>query len=612
MRERLRTFFFGERLKDSELTRQKLGVLWGVPVFANDTISTVSYAGEEILMVLTPVLGTAAYGKFVPIVSALIALLVLFVISYRQTIDVYPRGGGAYTVAMDNVSEKAGLLAGASLVIGYILAVAVSVSAAAAAITSAFSATEPYKTGIAILIILLMSWVHLRGTRDSALLFGIPTYLFVLTMLILIVVGFINWFTGNYIQLQAPAVPDSMTEALIFVTLRAFASGCTALAGVESVANGVSSFRAPAQRTAKRVLLAMTLIVGVIFLGSSVLISLYHVVPNHYETTISQLARSVFGFNSLMYYIVQMMTVLILVLAANTAFADLPHLMAMMAHDGYLPRRLIFRGSRLNYTNGILFLMLSSAVLVLVFQANQHTLLPLYASGVFISFFLNQLGMLNYWRGHRVRFWSFKAGVNLVALIATTVTLLTLILTRFLEGAWVTLLAIALLTALMIAIRNHYRAVAEDLRFNDLEEARGMLSMTRSGKAILPVRTLNRAFIKAFNCTQDIGFAEIELYHVGSSEAEALELKKQIDELGLQCTFTYEITEYRNTEELLIQHIEKEHKRLKHHEHLTVVIPYFVVVNPLKQSLHNETSFALLRRLSRYRYVYLFQVPYLI
>ncbi len=611
MREKIRALFFGKRLKDSELKEQKLNLLWGMPVFSSDTISTVSYAGEEILLVLIPVLGTAAYGRFVPIVAALIVLLALLVISYRHTISAYPQGGGAYVVALENLGEKPGLIAGSSLVIEYVLAVAVSVSAAAAAITSAFPAVKTYKTVIAILLIVLLSWLHLRGTRESAIVFGIPTYLFVFMMLLLVAVGFVNWYSGGRVALASPPVPDFQHGTVTLVMLRAFASGCTALAGIEAVSNGVTAFRAPAEKTAKNVLLVMAVIVGAMFFGTSVLIALYHVVPSPYETTISQLARSVFGFSSPMYYLTQFMMVLILCLAANTAFADLPHLMAMMAHDGYLPSRMVFRGSRLNYTNGILFILFSSSALTLAFGANQHTLMPLFASGIFISFFLNQLGMLRHWWRNRGGGWQYKAGINCVVLAATTVTLTVLIYTGFWGGAWVTLLGIALLTELMAVIHNHYERVREELSVHSVEEARELLNTTHTGKAILPARALNRSFIKAYNCAKDLGFSEIEIYYVGASEAEALLFREKIEALHLNCKFVYEITEYRNTEDCLIRHIESEDLEVASYEHLTVLIPNLVTANPLKQPLHNETSRILMQRLSRYHNVYIFQVPYL-
>ncbi len=611
MKNRIRNFFFGKPLKDSELANERLSVFWGVPVFSSDTISTVTYAGEEILVVLIPILGIAAYRRFLWIVAALVLLLLILILGYRQTIAAYPQGGGGYTVALDNLGERAGVIAGASLVIEYVLIVAVSASAAAAAVVSVFPASAPLKPWIAFFLVAFLSWLHLRGTHAAAVIVGIPTYLFVGTMLVMIVCGFARWNGVTYIPTSAEAFVLNDRE-MLFLMLRAFASGCTALAGIEAVSNGVASFRNPAQRTARRVLVAMGVIVAVVLLGISVLSSLYRIVPTNLNTVMSQLAGVVFGRGSFLYYWVQLMTVVILSLAANTAFADLPHLMAMMAEDRYLPRRLIFRGSRLNYTNGILFLFLASGILTLVFEADQHKLLPLFASGIFISFFLNQLGMLRYWRRSRGSHWIWHSAINALALIVTSITLVVLVVTRFLSGAWVTLLGILLLTELMLGIHRHYINVRRDLTIPSLDEARSMLSSTKAGKAILPIRRLNRAFIKAYNCAEDMGFTEIELYYVGGSETEALELRAQIEALGLNCTFVYDITEYRNTEDLLIRHIEAEERMQHHHEHLTVVIPSLVTQNPLKQTLHNETSRVLMQRLARHRYVYVFQVPYLL
>lgn len=611
MKHRIRSFLLGRPLKDSELVNERLNIFWGVPVFSSDTISTVAYAGEEILIILLPVLGMASYRVFLGIVAALAAFLWILTMGYRQSIDAYPHGGGAYVVALDNLGESAGLIAGASLVIGYVLIVAVSASAAAAAIVSGFPSLAGYKNWIALLLIVLLSWLHLRGVRSASVIIGVPTYLFVLTMVIMIVIGLIRWFTGGYTALSTAAPAISSEGELLWPVLRAFASGCTALAGIEAVSNGVENFKEPAHKTAKGVLLVMAVIVSVIFLGVSVLMSLYRIVPGNLSTTFSTLAAAVFGRKSPMFHMVQTMTVIILMLAANTAFADLPHLMAMMAEDGYLPRRLVYRGSRLNYSNGIAFLFFGSAVLVFAFNADQHRLLPLFASGVFISFFLNQLGMLRYWRRRKGDGWLRHSAINALALATTALTLCVLILTRFLAGAWVTLLSVALLTVLMRGIHSHYRKVKRELSIASAEDARKMLNQTHSGKAILPVRSLNRSFIKTYNCAKDIGFSEIELLYIGSSEAAALELKRQLEEAGIDERFSYEITEYRNTEDILIHHIERGERSLKHHEHLTVLIPTLVTANPLKQCLHNETSRVLLRRMSRYRYVYIFQIPYL-
>ena len=610
MRNRIRNFFFGKPLKDSDLSGERLSVFWGVPVFSSDTISTVTYAGEEILIVLLPLLGIAGYRRFLWIAAALMALLLILVLGYRQTIEAYPQGGGGYTVALNNLGERPGVIAGASLVIEYELIVAVSASTAAAAVVSVFPAAAPYKCWIALFLILFISWLHLRGTRVASVAVGIPTYFFVLLMLVMIVRGAA---AAPDVQI-VPDLPETQQlsdSQMLRLMLNAFASGCTALAGIEAVSNGVANFREPAQKTAKNVILVMGIIVGVLFLGISLLSSLYRIVPTTLDTVMSQLAAAVFGRGSAAYYLVQFMTVVILSLAANTAFADLPHLMAMMAEDHYLPRRLIYRGSRLNYNNGIAVLFVSASLLTLLFNADQHRLLPLFASGIFISFLLNQLGMLRYWNRTRGAHWLWHSAVNTLALAATAVTLIVLVWTRFLSGAWLTLLLIFLLTEAMLVIRRHYDRVHSELAIRSFDEAKQLISTTHSGKAILIARTLDRAFLKAYNCAKDLRFSEIEVYYVGSSEEKALEFKEKIEALELECSFVYEITEYRNTEDILLRHIEAEDIEISRFEHLTILIPTIVTLNPLKQVLHNETSRVLMQRLSRYQYVYIFQVPYL-
>lgn len=370
MSSRIRTLLLGKPLKDAELSGEKFNVLWGIPAFASDAISSVSYAGEEILLVLIPALGALAYGKFIPGVAAIIVLLGILVFCYRQTIDAYPQGGGAYIVADENLGEKPGLIAGAALIIGYILTVAVSACASAAAVTSAFPELFRYKALIAFALITLLTWGNLRGMRESAVMFGVPTYLFIFTMLALIVTGLIRYTTGDFTPAQQAIAVQNSTDTLLFVLLRAFASGCTALTGVEAVSNGVPNFRDPAPQNAKKVFYAMAGFVCIVFLGVSVLICLYRIVPNEEATAVSQLAAAVFGQGSLMYFVVQFMTVIILALAANTAFAGMPLLMALMAKDGYLPRQLVSRGSRLNFSNGILLLFGAASILVFAFNGD--------------------------------------------------------------------------------------------------------------------------------------------------------------------------------------------------------------------------------------------------
>ena len=496
MKEKLLAFFLGRRLEDTELSEEKFNILWGIPIFASDAISSVSYAGEEILLVLVPVLALASFRVFLPIVAAIICLLAILVFCYRQTIEAYPEGGGAYIVASDNLGEKVGLIAGGSLIMDYILTVAVSSCAGAAAITSAFPSLLPYKALLAFAIICLLTWGNLRGIRDSSVMFGIPTYLFILTMLAMIVTGIVRFRLHPAVSAGAPIpadpLPELAADGMILLILKAFASGCTALTGVEAVSNGVPNFREPAPRHAKKVLLAMAGFVCVIFFGVSLLISHYKVVPSGDATAVSLLAAAVYGRGSAMFYVTQVMTVVILSLAANTAFADLPLLMSLIASHGYLPKQLVNRGSRLNFSNGILFLFGMASVLVFVFRGSQHLLLPLYASGVFISFFLSQFGMLSHWRRQKGPHWRFKAAVNGFGSVLTGTVLVIIVVMKFARGAWVALLLIALFILIMLSIKRHYDKVSADLTIPSAEKARLEINREKSARVMIPVQSLNR------------------------------------------------------------------------------------------------------------------------
>ena len=614
-KNKMLSLLLGKRLEDSKLSSEKFNTLWGIPVFASDAISSVSYAGEEILLVLVPVLGMASFKFFLPVVGAIIGLLAILVFCYRQTIDAYPQGGGAYIVANENLGEKYGLVAGAALIIGYILTVAVSSCAGAAAITSAFPELNKYKALIAIFLILILAWGNLRGLRESAVLFGLPTYVFILTMIVTIVVGLIRFASGNYTPQETEIAVSNAGDTLIFLILRAFASGCTALTGVEAVSNGVPNFKDPAPVNAKRVLYAMAGFVALVFFGVSALVNMYHIIPNDQETVISILAATIYGKSSIMYYVVQIMTVVILSLAANTAFAGLPLLLAIMAKDGYLPRQLVTRGFRLNYSNGILILLVTSALLVLMFNGSQHYLLPLYASGVFISFLLSQLGMVVHWVKNKGPKWHIKAAINCFGTVITAITLVIIIIMKFTSGAWVTLLMIVILVLVMFKIKDHYRSVAEDLRIDDMEMANSLIHDAIPGKVIVPIQDVHRSFIKTLNCALSCGFNEVEFYSVCDSEARAQKLKEKLDKLRIYSVpvyFNYDVTELRNTNEVLIRHIEEEVNALPPHQYLTVMMGVLVTEKNAYKRLHNQTTQRLMRKLQKYRNVSVFTVPYII
>ena len=615
MKEKLLAFFLGRRLEDTELSEEKFNVLWGIPIFASDAISSVSYAGEEILLVLVPVLGMMSFRYFLPIVAAIICLLGILVFCYRQTIEAYPEGGGAYIVASDNLGEKIGLIAGGSLIMDYILTVAVSSCAGAAAITSAFPSMLPYKAILAFLIICLLTWGNLRGIRDSSVMFGVPTYLFILTMFSMLITGIVKYSLGMVTPSEEVIMTANSAElakdAMVILILKAFASGCTALTGVEAVSNGVPNFKEPAPEHAKKVLLAMASFVCVIFFGVSLLISLYKIVPAEDATAVSMLAAAVFGKGSDMFYVTQVMTVVILSLAANTAFADLPLLMSLIAGHGYLPKQLVNRGSRLNFSNGILFLFGMASILVFVFRGSQHLLLPLYASGVFISFFLSQFGMLTHWRKQKGPHWKFKAAVNGFGSILTGTVLIIIVIMKFMRGAWVALLLIFLFIMIMLKIKQHYEKVNDDLTISSEERALAEINHDKTARVIIPVQSLNKSFIKTLNCALSCGFSSMELYSVCSTEEKARKIKEQIETLGIDCEFHYDVTTLRNTNEILLAHIKQEADTLKN-ERLIVMMGGLVVTSPFKKILHNSTTHRLMRKMETYRNVYVFSVPYVI
>ncbi|MBO6059418.1 MAG: APC family permease [Spirochaetia bacterium] len=612
MIKKLKHLLIGTPLADSELGNEKFNIFWGIPVFASDAISSVSYAGEEILLVLIPVLGMLSYRFFLPIVAAIIGLLVILIFCYRQTIAAYPQGGGAYIVAHENLGQTPGLVAGGALIIGYVLTVAVSACAGAAAITSAFPQLLKYKALLAFAIISLLTWGNLRGLRESSVMFGVPTYIFILTMITLIVTGLIKYALGLYTPEQQVVAVQQAEDTLMFVMLRAFASGCTALTGVEAVSNGVPNFKEPTVKNAKTVLYAMAGFVALVFFGVSALINLYQIQPNSEATAVSQLAGAVFGRGSAMFFVVQIMTVIILALAANTAYAGMPLLTALMAKDGFLPRRLVTRGARLNFSNGILFLFASSSILVFAFNGDQHLLLPLYASGVFISFLLNQYGMVVHWIREKGNGWKIKAIINGFGTVVTGITLVVIVIVKFLSGAWVTLICIIALVYMMRKIRKHYVTVAEDLRIESTQKAKEVIRNVASGKVILPIQSLNRSFLKTLNCALGCGFTEVEIYHISDNKERAEALKASIGELGLNAVFHYDITPYRNMNEVLLKHVEEEADKLGPNRSLVIMMGMLVVTKQLEKPLHNQTTQRLMKELETYHNVSVFTVPYLI
>ena len=609
-RKSFKEWLIGPALENSQLEGEKLKIVWGLPIYSSDTISSVAYAGEEVLMVLFPIMGLLATRSLVFVMCGIIGLLAILVFCYCQTIDAYPQGGGAYIVGADNLGEVPGLVAAAALLVGYILTVAVSSCSGAAAITSAFPAAEPYKAWIAFAIVCFLTWGNLRGVRESSVLFGVPTYFFIFSLLVMIVTGFVKIFILGY-EPPAPAEQfKTMGDISLFLFLRAFASGCTALTGVEAVSNGVPSFKEPSARNAKIVLILMALVVGSTFISVAVLTNLYHIVPQEGVTAIASLASAIFG-NGVLFYIFQIATVIILSLATNTAFAGMPLLLAMIARDGYMPRQFTQRGARLNFSNGVLLIFITSSLLIFLFRADTHSLLPLYATGVFVSFTISQAGMYRHWVKARSEGWRHKAVINGLGTLICLAVCLLIAGTRFLSGAWLVVVVIPLLVALMKKIKKHYDKVASELRIEG-DPAAILRRNERPTRILMPVQSINRSFLKSLNYVLSLQPEEIEFYYVSAGDGREEQLRRQLDALEIPSShFAFDVTLLRNTNEVLLRHVDKLQEQLRPGETLTVVLSQFVCSEAWATTLHNQTSVQLKLALNRRRNVAYISVPYI-
>lgn len=610
MLKKIKSFFIGNAIKSTESESEKFSVFWGLPILSSDAISSVAYACEEILLVLVPVLGLASFKPLMGISWAIVGLLLILVFSYLQTIDCYPLGGGSYSVASDNLGKIPGLVAASSLSIDYVLTVAVSACSGTAAIISAFPGVQPFRVELTLVLILLLTLGNLRGVRESSILFGVPTYLFVVSILAMVLTGLTKAVFFHEIPPVTAAVRQQTGDLSVFLLLKAFSSGCTALTGVEAVSNGVPNFKEPSQKNAKRVLGILACLVGAIFTGVCYLASIYKVEPATNVTVVAQIASGVFGQSSVMFYVVQVTTAVILIMAANTAFAGLPLLLSLLAHDGYVARSFASRGARLSFSNGILLVFVLSSLLVVIFRAETHLLIPLYSVGVFISFTLSQTGMYRRWKTHKEGNWRHKAFINGFGAVVTAVTGLVIAVSKFTNGAWIVLICIPALVLLMLFVKKHYNKVRDNLTI----EKSGQELIVKNppeNQIILPIQSVNKSFIKALNYAMML-HGNIEIYHVSTDAAATAHLKDQYAKLGVEFPLTIEEAPYRNVNEMLLSHVDRRQSELHEHQMLTVVLPQFVIPKWWHNALHNQTSFRLKASLHKMRNVAVVTIPYII
>ena len=581
--ETFRRIIIGERLPTARAIHERLSKYLALPVFGSDAISSSAYATEEILLAL--VLAGAAGMQFSVAVSLAIAtLFAIVVISYRQTVEAYPSGGGAYIVAHDNLGVLPGLLAAAALLTDYVLTVAVSISAGIAAIVSAFPTLAPDRVLLCVVAIAGITLVNLRGARESGGLFAPPVYLFVVIVIAMIVTGVIRAFLGYIPEARPIEVLSAAQPVTAFLLLRAFASGCAALTGIEAISNGVPAFKPPESKNAAITLVWMGAICLALFVGITALSRIFHIVPveGGHETVLSMLGHSVFGGGPL-YLALQVATAAILILAANTSFADFPRLSSILARDGFAPHQLANLGDRLVFSNGILLLGLTSSLLVIAFHGQTHALIPLYAVGVFVSFTFSQAGMVQHWVKLRTQHWQTKAVVNALGAITTGVVLFVVLGVKFIHGAWIITIVVPIIVLAFFKVNRHYRSLAQSMALERYVTPRPM-----SHAVLILIPGINKGVLQALRYAKSIS-DESEAVFVEIDPKETAKLQEEWARLDPGIPLTVLKSPWRSLTEPIIRYT-RTIRTERHVDTVTVIVPEFVTTRWWHKLLHNQAG----------------------
>jgi amino acid transporter len=575
--------FIGRQLPSELAHRERLSRVTGLAVLSSDALSSVAYATEEIVRVLV-LAGTGALWLTTPIGIVIAALLLIVAFSYRQTIHAYPSGGGAYIVAKENIGEMPALVAGASLLLDYVLTVAVSIAAGVAAITSAFPRWHEHRVFLCLFFVGVLAVGNLRGIRESGRIFAAPTYFFLVTLYAMLLIGAFKFLTGSASLAEAPAgAVAPVTTLTTFLVLRAFANGCTAMTGVEAISNGVPAFKPPEEKNAAATLIIMAGLCVSLFLGTTLLAHAYHVLPGEAETVVSQLARAVFGGRGVPYYAVQAATMLILVLAANTAYADFPRLASILARDRFLPRQFMNQGDRLAFSNGIVALSALAAGLLIAFHGDTHSLIPLYMIGVFVSFSLSQGGMFLKWKREGGARWRTHAAVNGLGAVLTTIVLVIVAATKFAEGAWIILAVTPLLVIQFRSIRKHYETVGAQLSLNNARD-----EPETHNTVILPISGVHKAVLKALRYARGLS-PDVRAVYVETDPRTTEEIRKQWETWGHDVPLVVLKSPYRSLLRPLLEYIDEADAARPDH-FITVVLPEFVPARWWHHLLHNQRA----------------------
>jgi len=619
-------FLIGRPLQTADAEHQTIGKGVGLAVFASDALSSTAYATQEILVILAAA-GTMAFGYVFPISIAIVILLAIVAISYEQTIHAYPDGGGAYIVARDNLGELPALTAAAALLTDYILTVSVSVASGVAQIVSAYPDLFRYRVFIAVSCILFVMLVNLRGVKESGSAFAVPTYFFIVMMYLTVGLGIFRYLFGTLGVVVDPPTLQEFGETVgpitPFLLLHAFSSGTAALTGVEAISNGITAFKEPRSRNAGITLIWMAIVLGSLFLGISFLTNHIAAVPSEAETVISQLVRTVFNGRGLLYLAVIVATTVILIMAANTAFADFPRLSALAARDGFLPRQLTFRGSRLVYSYGIVTLAIIASMLLIAFQASVTRLIPLYAIGVFLSFTLSQAGMARRWwkmghlapeveikeRGstlHYEKNWQVKMLINGFGAICTAVVMCIFAITKFRDGAYIILILIPILIGLFSFIHRHYSGLASGLSLERYGEPPPYQGRHR---VIVPVSNVHQGTLAALRYARILS-DDVTAVHISMEPSETEKVQKKWEKWGRGTRLVIVDSQYRVFLEPLLAYIAEILSNRQANETITIVVPHFVSSHNIYKALHMQTAEMLRRELLATPGVVITEVPY--
>lgn len=603
MYTKIKRLLFGRPLPTHQEQHERLSIPLALAVFASDALSSTAYATEEILIALVgSIYAVYANVLSLPIAIAICILMAIVVASYRQVIRACPEGGGTYLIAKENLGVMACLVAGAALLLDYVLTVAVSISAGVAAITSTGYVPHEMSVTLALLFVALITLINLRGVRESGKVIAFPAYIFIGSMALLLITGAWKSFFGGVpatTEALAPAAavdPGTLTLnlALILVLLNAFAHGCAALTGIEAISDGVKAFKEPAYANANRTMVIMGLTLGIIFIGVTYLAFAFHITPVAHETIISQVARTAFGGQTPLYFLVQIATMVVLILAANTSFSGFPRLATFLAVDGFLPRQLMNLGDRLVFSNGIIILGFLSGVLIWLYNASTHALIPLYAVGVFLSFTLAQAGMVFHHKKKQQSGWRAGMAINTLGAVTTGLVTILLAVEKFTEGAWIILVAIPILVLIFSRIQAHYQSVVKQLALPET----GYCPQPFEHTVLVLVSSLNRGTIPALEYARTIS-ERVEAVHVELDARSTQNLKKAWDEWGCGVPLVVLKSPYRSITEPLLDYINEVEARYEH-DIVTIIVPEFVTKKFWHNLLHNQTAI-LIKTLLRFQ-----------